>query len=109
MNLLRLIIGIPLIVLGLVTLLGSVFFVLLGKDAVAASVIMGVIGLALIWAGRKFAWGHNRDGHWRADPASNKQKSFAREMGIKFHPGISKGELSDKISEALGNDPDDDE
>lgn len=103
------VIGFLLIFVGLGILLSSVGMVLAKKDAIAGPVVIGVIGLALIWSGRRIGWGFNRDGHWRADPASNRQKSFARELGIKFHPGISKGELSDRISQALGNDPDDDD
>jgi hypothetical protein len=32
-------------------------------------------------------------------PATEKQKSLARELGIKFPPSISKGDLSDLITE----------
>ena len=110
MKLLRLVIGVPLIVLGVFLLLGSVgMWMAAAKEARAGAIFMDVIGLVLVWAGRKLTQTRNRDGHWRADPASNKQKSFTRELGIKFHSGISKGELSDRISKATGNDSDDDD
>lgn len=102
MKLLRLVIGVPFIVIGLVLLLCSVGLWLGEKDAKAGAVVMDVIGLALIWVGRKFI-GTRKPDDWRDDPASEKQKSFARDLGIKFHPGIKKGELSDLISEETGN------
>jgi hypothetical protein len=36
-------------------------------------------------------------------PATEKQKSLARELGIKFPPSISKGDLSDLIAERNAN------
>ena len=39
------------------------------------------------------------DDNRRDFPATEKQKSFARELGIKFPPSISKGDLSDLIAE----------
>jgi hypothetical protein len=50
--------------------------------------------------GRKLVGGELRiSNDWRDDPASEKQKSFARDLGIRFPAGITKGELSDLISE----------
>jgi hypothetical protein len=42
------------------------------------------------------------DGNWRDDPATERQKSFARELEIKFPKNIKKGALSDLISEKTG-------
>ncbi len=43
---------------------------------------------------------HNPDAAWRRDPATAKQKDFAKELGIKLHRGMTKGELSDLIERA---------
>ena len=105
MTLLRLVIGVPLTVIGLFLLLGSVgMWMTTAMEARAGAVVMDVIGLVLVWAGRRLTQSRKRDDHCRTDPASEKQKSFARELGIRFDPGISKRELSDKISKATGND-----
>jgi hypothetical protein len=42
------------------------------------------------------------DGSWRNDPATERQKTFARELGIKFPAHISKGALSDLITQKTG-------
>ena len=69
------------------------------------AVIVDVVGIGLIFAGRFIIRFGNSDGDWRGDPASNKQKTFARDLGISFDPRITKGELSDRISHALGEEP----
>jgi hypothetical protein len=42
---------------------------------------------------------------WRDDPATGKQKKFARDLHIKFPANITKGELSDLIDQQLGKPP----
>jgi hypothetical protein len=46
-----------------------------------------------------FAW-PRRPNAWRRDPPTDRQIAFARDLGITIPNGISKGELSDLISEA---------
>jgi hypothetical protein len=36
---------------------------------------------------------------WRDDPATERQKSFADALGIQYPENVTKGELSDMISE----------
>jgi hypothetical protein len=38
---------------------------------------------------------------WRNDPATDRQKRFADELGIKYPENVTKGELSDLISQAM--------
>ena len=105
-RLLRLVIGVPLMALGLILLFGGLLMALVGPDTRAGGIIMGLIGLTLVWVGRKFTGTTPRtnpdDEHWRSGPATNKQKTFARELGIEFPANISKGDLSDLISEETG-------
>lgn len=44
---------------------------------------------------------------WRNDPATLPQKQFAARLGIKHAADITKGELSDLISAAVGDDDED--
>lgn len=37
---------------------------------------------------------------WRNDPATERQKTFASHLGIRYLEHVTKGELSDMISEA---------
>jgi len=46
-----------------------------------------------------FSWPRRPDA-WRRDPPTERQLAFARDLGITIPKGISKGELSDLISEA---------
>ncbi len=41
-----------------------------------------------------------KDG-WRNDPATERQKSFADELGIKYPENVTKGQLVDMISQAM--------
>lgn len=109
MRILRLLIGVPLVVLGLLLLLASLEGFVIGKDAMAGAIGMGVIGLALVVVGWRFVRGPKQPVDWRSDPATDKQKSYARGLGIRIPRGTTKGELSDLISQAVGDDFDDDE
>lgn len=39
---------------------------------------------------------------WRNDPATERQKSFANDLGIQYPENVTKGELSDMISKVKG-------
>lgn len=60
----------------------------------ALAFILLVIGYR--WTRRK------RLSSWRDDPATDRQREFARDLGIEFPKTISKGELSNLISEVTG-------
>lgn len=45
------------------------------------------------------AW-PRRPNAWRRDPPTDRQIAFAQDLGIQIPPGISKGEISDLISQA---------
>ena len=101
-RLLRLLIGIPLIALGLILLFGGLLMLAVGPETRAGGIIMALIGLTLTWVGRKFTRTKQDDDDWRSGPATNKQKTFARDLGIQFPANITKGDLSDRISEVTG-------
>ena len=61
------------------------------------------LGTAEDWARKnktKNSWGR-KDVPWRADPASEKQKSMLTSFGVSFEEGISKGQASDLINVAM--------
>lgn len=64
----------------------------------------GAAGLAAVFAAVAFVGYRSltRRGSWRNDPASERQKEFADELGIAYPPKITKGELSDLISRETG-------
>jgi hypothetical protein len=108
----RLVVGLPLIAVGIVLIVGAVCLIASGG---ISSPIFAVGGIGLLFLilgvkflpkrkkGSPFAGEHRRnDGHWRNDPATERQKSFARELGIKFPANISKGALSDLITQKTG-------
>jgi hypothetical protein len=55
------------------------------------AVVFGLAGL--------FTW-PRRPNAWRRDPPTERQVAYALDLGIRVHPGMSKGELSDLISQA---------
>jgi hypothetical protein len=65
------------------------------------SYVVWGLGLLTMMLGLKFLpkKKQRRDDNRRDSPATEKQKSLARELGIKFPPSISKGDLSDLITE----------
>ena len=106
----RLVIGLPLLAAGVVLIVGAVCLgIVEGGKSPPVYAIGGVAVLILI-LGIKFLPKRRRaspfadetDGNWRDDPATGRQKSFARELGIKFSARIKKGALSDLISEKTG-------
>lgn len=62
------------------------------------AIFLGVLGLILLTIG--YRWTRSKQStSWRSDPATDRQREFANELGIKFSKNITKGELSDLISE----------
>ena len=113
MRLFRLVIGQSLVAVGFVLTL--VAFVLIANTGGGSPYMYVVWGLGLL----TMALGFNSlpkkkkqrresplagrspgrpDDNSRDFPATEKQKSLARELGIKFPPNISKGDLSDLIT-----------
>lgn len=62
-------------------------------------VVMAVAG---IFAGAAFWCWPRRPNAWRRDPPTERQLSYARNLGIDVPPGSSKGEVSDMISRITG-------
>lgn len=58
---------------------------------IGVSAVFGMAGL--------FTW-PRRPNAWRRDPPTERQLAFARDLGIQIPRGISKGDLSDLISQA---------
>ncbi len=83
-----------------VLIVGAGFFMFRAgqsADASNAAATGFVFGSLLLFAlyQKTFA-----DAGWRKDPATDSQKSYATDLGIRFSEGISKGELSDLITAA---------
>lgn len=94
---------------GLVTALGLLLGTIagiawfFGKDQTGHYVAIFFASMALILLLIGHRWSRsNRSTSWRIDPATGRQKEFARELGIRFPKRITKGELSDLISKATG-------
>jgi hypothetical protein len=111
-RLLRLALATPFLVGGL--LLGAYgVYGLYKGESVAPYLILAflcapIAALLLPKKGRKRASPFAREyrhkgGGWRNDPATERQKTFARDLGIKFPANISKGELSDRITDKTGS------
>jgi hypothetical protein len=60
-----------------------------------SAVVFGLAGL--------FTW-PRRPNSWRRDPPTDRQIAYARDLGITIPSGISRGELSDLISEAKSSE-----
>lgn len=60
--------------------------------------LLGSVMLAGAW----FSW-PKRPNAWRGDPPTPRQIAYAQDLGISIPPGITKGELSDLISQARGD------
>ena len=101
----RLVVGVPMIVVGLIFLFCGIAMIAIGPEARAGGIVITVFGLTIASLGKVVAGKRSTsDGeHWRDGPATNKQKTFARELGIKFPANINKGDLSDLISERTGD------
>jgi len=98
MRFLRVILGLCSLAFGL--LCGVMLpFAIKSGDRPSIIILAVLTSLSLLLARR--LW-RRRPTSWRDDPATDKQKSFADSLGIKYPRSISKGELSDLISEVTG-------
>lgn len=77
--------------------LAAVFAMLAMSDKKSASFLVGAAAVFAV-AGL-FTW-PRRPNAWRSDPPTERQLAFARDLGIRVPKGISKGDLSELISEA---------
>lgn len=87
----------------------------------AAAVVVGGVGLVMLMAAiasdQRSAWTiglplaivgaaalawPRRPNAWRRDPPTDRQIAYAHNLGIDIPEGVSKGELSDLISQATG-------
>lgn len=108
----RPVIGVPLTAVGLGLTLVAVYLIANTADKLPYMVVWG-LGLLIMMLGLKFLPEKKQrqksslagrspgcsDDNQRDFPATEKQKRFARELGIEFSPGISRGDLSDLIAE----------
>lgn len=126
-RLLGLVIGIPLIMIGVVVALLAVVGFVAGDASILERVLaffFAVISLALLVIGARACRKTNlasepaaaavaspvpsetrlakNDIAWRYDGATEPQKKLARKLGISFTNDISKGELADLLSDAKG-------
>jgi len=77
--------------IGLILLASTAFAKELSVYAIGVSSVIAIAGF-LAWPRRPNAWRH--------DPPTDRQLAFARDLGIQVPPGISKGDLSEMISQA---------
>jgi hypothetical protein len=64
------------------------------------AIFFGVLSAALLIIGARWAKRSRQLQSWRDDPATDRQITFARDLGISFSDGIRKGEISDLIEKA---------
>jgi uncharacterized membrane protein YfcA len=97
-------IGYIILTIGLVLgVFGGVgWFVASQQAGRTVAIFFGVLGVLLLLIGYRWSRPKRRYTSWRSDPATDRQRAFATELGIKFPKKISKGELSDLISEVTG-------
>jgi hypothetical protein len=108
--LLRLLVGIPIIAVGATFGLGAVVLFCQGSELTTYGFVF--LGLAFLFVvlgtwllprrQRRLSGDASLDRSWRDGAATEKQKSFARDLGIVFPKNITKGALSDLISEKTG-------
>lgn len=102
-GLIRTLLGIGLVVVGgfFAIAAAAVFSMESQAGARGAGWFMAGVAALLLLIGVR--WLRYRSaGSWRNDPASAKQKEFADQLGIHYAMRITKGELSDLISEVTG-------
>jgi hypothetical protein len=70
------------------------------------AIIIGIVGTSILIIGVRLIISSQYNIYysesWRDDPASDKQNSFAKDLGIDFPRNIKKGELSDLITKKTG-------
>lgn len=109
MKLIRTILGFPFILGGILFLLGSlaIFIECWFGTQNSADRVSGIsFGIALFAIGVLSCVAGNailgEDEDWRKLPPTRKQIDFARDLGIKIRKGMTRGELSDAITEITG-------
>jgi hypothetical protein len=60
-----------------------------------------LVTTAVFAIGGLFSW-PRRPNAWRRDPPTQRQIAYAQNLGIPIPRGVSKGELSDMISQVTG-------
>jgi hypothetical protein len=60
-----------------------------------------LVTAAVFGVGGLFSW-PRRPNAWRYDPPTDRQLAYAQALGITVPRGVSKGELSDMISQVTG-------
>lgn len=104
-KLFRALLGTILIVVGLLLALIGVAGAVTDKENKNIAYGLIAVGSLLVVYGYSRGYrarAQRRSTSWRLDPASEKQKEFARDLGIQFPKGITKGQLSDLISAVTG-------
>lgn len=61
-----------------------------------------MLGTAAVFGVVSFVTWPRRPNAWRRDPPTERQIAYALDLGIPIPPGVSKGQLSDMISQAKG-------
>lgn len=81
-------------------LLLAVTFLVIGL-ADAKNRAFGLGSAAVLGVAGAFSW-PRRPNAWRYDPPTQRQLDYAANLGIPIPRGVSKGELSDMISQVTG-------
>lgn len=63
--------------------------------------VASMIGIAVAFAAVAFFSWPKSPNAWRRDPPTQRQIAYAMDLGIPIPPGISKGDLSDLISQVV--------
>lgn len=87
--------GLVLAIGGAAVVFGASVFGNKPNAAVAVAACVAIAGAVLSWPRIPAAW--------RRDPPTPRQLEYAAKLGIAIRPGVSKGELSDLISQATGH------
>ena len=110
--LIRRLLGFAVILVSLLLALFAVVGWSTGKDNSlerGTAIGVGVVAVVLLLIGSKMVRATRRPVSWRSDPATERQRSFANDLGIQYPKNITKGELSDLIGQETGDWDDDDE
>lgn len=86
---------------GLVVIVGTaavlLWAALMSKKPSAASAALAALSIAAA----VLSWPRLPDA-WRRDPPTDRQLAYAEKLGLVVPEGVSKGQLSDMISQATG-------
>ena len=86
----RLLLSFAIVAVGVVMLIAAAASAKQDAASIGVPVAMAVAG-ALAWPRRPNAW--------RRDPPTERQLEYAKDLGIPLRKGMTKGEVSDLISE----------